>query len=179
MKHSIITLKQEDKPAAAQCFALGFENDPAFALLLAEQKDGKTLLYKYFLNYITECKELLLYKHTAGGYLCIYRYDTQFAEFDMPEALEALEEFQCIDRYYDSGYAVLDILAVQSDARGQGIAGQLVDFFIEYCNAQGLTGVVEVFTEAHLPLYLSRGFAVAYQHTYRDITTYVLELKKI
>ena len=178
MKHSIISLRDVDKQVAAQCFAEGFIDDPAFALILQGQKNGKSLLYKYFLNYITGCKELLLYNHTAGGYLCIYRYDTHFADFDVPEALGALEQFQCIDRYYDTEYAVLDILAVESAARGRGIAGELVDFFVRFCREQNLVGLVEVFTDQHLSLYESRGFTVAHRHTCRNITTYILELKR-
>ena len=173
----MLSLQPEELNTAAAVFADGFADDPAFSLALDGEIKGKTLLYQYFLNYISACKELLLYKYSEAGegYLCLYRHDTSFSDFAVPQPLMQMEEFQCIDRYYSRDFAVLDIMAVAPQCRGKGIAGQMIDFFVEYCRREGLLAIVEVFSDAHLQLYYAHGFTVAHRRHHRGITTYILE----
>ncbi len=171
-------LKSEYKEAAHVC-ADGFLSDPAFFCLLQGKKEPKTLLYQYFLNYFESCKELLLYKYSAQGqgYMCIYHWDTVFADFDIPSRLSDLSRFQILEQYYQRDYAVLDILAVEKNSRGQGIAGVLIDEFVAHCQAHHLTPLVEIFNEKSLPLYAAHGFSVSHTQERDGITTYILEHK--
>lgn len=165
---------------AAAVFATGFMDDPAFSLVLQGFEDGKSRLKNYFLNYMNVCKELLLYKFsdTEEGYLCLYRYDTAFADFEVPTPLEELEQFQCLDEVAKEPYAVLDIMAVAPESRGKGLGGRMIDFFVNYCKEQKLCPMVEVFTDAHLPLYRAHGFEVTFSRVRQGITIYVLEYKE-
>ena len=171
-------LKSEYKEAARVC-ADGFLSDPAFALLLQGEKDPKALLYQYFLNYFEECKELLLYKYIeqGQGYMCIYHWDTVFADFEIPSILTGVSRFQILEQYYQRDYAVLDILAVEKNSRGQGIAGKLIDGFVAHCQAHHLTPLVEIFNEKSLPLYIAHGFGVSHKQMTDGITTFILEYK--
>lgn len=173
-------LKQNEYERAAAVFASGFLNDPAFSLVLQGIEDAQDCLKTYFLNYMTSCKELLLYKYseTKEAYLCLYRYDTVFADFDVPVALQALEQFQILEKYYKQRYAVLDIMAVAPVNQGQGLAGEMIEYFISYCKKEKLLPLVEVFSPAHLRLYQTHGFEVTFSACYRGVTTYVLEYKQ-
>lgn len=162
---------------AAKVFAEGFMDDPAFSLVLQGVEEPTCLLQRYFLNYLNACKELLLYK-CDEGYLCLYRYDTAFAEFEVPKPLEKLAEFQFLEKHYSENYAVLDVMAVAKESRGQGLAGKMIDFFVKYCKNEHLTPLVEVFSSEHLEMYLTRGFEIAHRHEHRGITTYILEYNK-
>ena len=172
-------LEKREYRRAAQVFAEGFVSDPAFSFVLQGIAEPTKVLEKYFFNYIQECKELLLYKCAdAEGYLCIYRFDTEFADFEVPTPMEKLEQFAVLEKQYQSDFAVLDILAVESQSRGKGLAGKMVDFFIKYCLGENLTPLVEVFSDQHLKLYLSRGFEITYRREHQGVTTYILEYKK-
>lgn len=171
-------LEKREYRRAAQVFAEGFADDPAFSLVLQGIAEPTKVLEKYFFNYIQECKELLLYKCAdADGYLCIYRFDTEFAEFAVPAPMEQLEQFTVLEQRYQSDFAVLDILAVEKQSRGKGLAGKMVEFFIKYCRKEKLTPLVEVFTDKYLDLYLSRGFKITYRREHQGVTTYILEYK--
>ncbi|MBR5783068.1 MAG: GNAT family N-acetyltransferase [Clostridia bacterium] len=176
----MISLPKKEIDRAAEVFADGFMEDPAFSLLLKDTPSGKALLQQYFLDYLISCKELLLYKcsEAGEGYLCLYRHDTTFADFAVPKPLATLEEFQMIDEFYHSEYAVLDIMAVERTSRGKGLAGEMIDFFVAYCQQNKLLPLVEVFSRQHIALYLAHGFAVAHCRTHRDITTYILEYQE-
>ncbi len=172
-------LSESEYPRAARVFAEGFVSDPAFSFVLQGFAQPVAVLETYFLNYIQKCKELLLYKCENGeGYLCIYRFDTEFADFEVPAPLERLGEFACLEKHYQSGFAVLDILAVDPQYRGCGLAGKMVNFFVDYCRLEKLIPLVEVFSDQYLNMYLSRGFKVAYQREHKGVTTYILEYKE-
>ena len=173
----MLTLPAEELNMAAEVFADGFMQDPAFAKVLSEAENGKDLLYQYFLNYLSACKELLLYKFSEAGegYMCIYRHDTVFSDFEVPFPLTEMEAFQTLDDHYFNDYAVLDIMAVAPQSRGKGIAGKMIDFFVDYCKAEGLLPLAEVFGDTHLDLYRSHGFAVTHCSRRAGITTYILE----
>lgn len=173
-------LQSSEYKRAASVFAAGFTNDPAFSLVLQGFEDSAQRIENYFLNYMNTCKELLLYKFsdTEEGYLCLYRHDTAFADFEVPTPLEKLEQFQCLDEVAKEPYAVLDVMAVAPDSRGKGLGGRMIDFFVSYCKEQKLSPMVEVFTDAHLPLYRAHGFEVTFSRVRQGITTYVLEYKE-
>ena len=176
----MILLPREKRDRAALAFAEGFWSDPAFSLLLEGQTDALAQLICFFENYLACCKDLMLFSYSekGEGYLCLYRYDTPFASFAVPPALQALEEFQHVEQYYESNFAVLDILTVEPECRGRGLAGEMIDFFVEYCKGEGLLPVVEVFSDRHLSLYTAHGFEVVHSHTHRGITTYLLEYRQ-
>lgn len=173
-------LKQNEYERAAAVFASGFLSDPAFSLVLQGIEDAQDCLKTYFLNYMTSCKELLLYKHseTKEAYLCLYRYDTVFDDFDIPLALQALEQFQILEKHYKQRYAVLDIMAVAPASRGKGLAGEMIECFVSYCKKENLIPLVEVFSPSHLQLYRAHGFEVTFSACHRGVTTYVLEYKQ-
>ena len=173
-------LRKHEYDRAAAVFAAGFLEDPAFSLVLQGCEDANKLLETYFLNYINNCKELLLYKVSDAeeGYLCLYRHDAAFAEFDVPAPLEQLGQFQILDEYCGEDYAVLDIMAVAPESRGKGLAGVMIDYFVTYCGKYGLRALVEVFSAAHLDLYRAHGFEIAFHREHRGITTYILEYKQ-
>ena len=176
----MLPLKAEQLNTAAGVFADGFIRDPAFAEVLQGREDGRALLKQYFYNYISTCTDLLLFKYSQQdeGYLCLYRYDTAFTEFEVPAPLEKMEHFQILDEFYEKDYGVLDIMAVAEQSRGKGIGGKMIDHFVDYCTKENLLPLVEVFSESHLPLYFAHGFEVAHQRTRGNITTYVLEYRK-
>ena len=105
-------LNENEYERAAEVFAAGFLTDPAFSLVLQGFADAEQRLKTFFLNYMNACKELLLYKvsDVDEGYLCLYRHDTDFAEFVLPAPLEQLGQFQLLEEYCQSNYAVLDII---------------------------------------------------------------------
>ena len=167
-----------DTTEAAKLFANAFLQDPAFALCLAEETDPKRAMNTFFSSYLENCKDLLLYttNEPGKGYLCFYRWDKPpVEEFDCPECLSRLEEFQILDHHYQQNFAVLDTMAVQPAARGKGLAGEMIDFFVAYCRQEGLIPLTEIFGENHLSLYQRHGFEPKYRQTHRGITTYVLE----
>ena len=171
-------LDQNEIEKAALLFAKAFATDPAFAHCLQNEQQPQNLLRQFFAGYLHNCKDLLLYKTSENleGVLCLYRWDKPPVEdFCCPAALETLEEFQILDRYYQRDFAVLDIMAVAPCHRGKGLAGRMIDFFVSYCKSHSLIALTEMFSQAHLQLYLAHGFAVQYQQTRHGITTYILE----
>ena len=171
-------LQEQQIETAAKLFADGFFGDPAFAHCLRGHSDGRQWLYQFFYGYLSNCKELLLYTPSDAleGVLCLYRWDSPPEEdFDCPPALEELNRFQILDQYYHRDFAVLDIMAVAPDHRGQGWAGKMIDHFIAYCRRERLTPLTEIFGDQHLQMYLSRGFVIKATAEYHQITTYVLE----
>ncbi len=174
----MIPLEPKEYHDAADLFADGFRQDPAFAYCLQNERQPNSLLYQYFFGYMKNCKDILLYKTSdqLEGILCLYHWDAEFPEEDFaPQALISLADFQILDRFYHRDFAALDIMAVHPDHRGQGLAGKMIDFFVAHCKEQGLIPLTEIFGESHLGLYQSRGFRITHQQSHLGITTYILE----
>lgn len=167
-----------DISSAAKLFAVSFLQDPAFALCLAGESAPEQTLERFFFSYLKNCKELLLYTTSEGqeGFLCFYRWDKPPVEdFDCPECLWQLERFQILEQHYQRDYAVLDIMAVAAACRGQGLAGKMIDFFVDYCKTHHLIPLTEIFDADHLDLYRRRGFVLRHRQECDGITTFVLE----
>ncbi len=169
-------LAPNERTAAAALFAESFAHDPAF-VFVSSPHNADAARRSFFENYLHTCKELLLYKTSDAmeGALCLYRWDTPFPDDYDGAPLAALSQFQILDRYYERDFAVLDIMAVRPECRGRGLAGQMIDFFVDYCRQEGLIPLTEIFDAGHLALYRAHGFVVAHSAQCAGITTYVLE----
>ena len=163
--------------SAVDLFANGFVSDPAFSFCLRQSNAPLSIMQRFFEAYLQTCNGLQLYTFEEGlqGVLCFYRWDDPPEEFDCPIELESLSRYQMLDRYYTRDFAVLDIMAVAPDCRGRGLAGEMIRFFVDYCKANGLRPLTEIFDPTHVSLYQRHGFHIVYEQTVDGITTYVLE----
>lgn len=163
--------KCTDIAAFATVAADGFQSDSAFVRALHGQVDTAAL-YSFFYEYFAESPELKLVQTDGNeGYLCFYTFDT-IPEF---EGDIDLSPYQILENWYQSDYAVLDVLCVRPEYRGMGISDQLIDYFLRFCEQENLKPLVEIFSDAHRGLYERHGFAVTHRAENDGIVTYVLE----
>lgn len=175
----MIRLPKEQFDRAANAFAAGFYNDPVYSRLLPDTFARSQYLYDFFRGTLLGSKGYKLYttSERQEGFLCFYRSHEFSDGFDgvWHSELDGLEDHLILENYYTENYAVLDLMTVTDPYRGQGLAKEMVRFFLEDCRNSGRLPLVEIFGDRHLPFYKSLGFVVTHQKTIHEITTYVLE----
>jgi len=177
----IVKAEKQDINALAALFAQGFMHDPLYCHYVPYEKERYSILLQIFTKYLTDFWEEITVFVTADrkAGLCICPDDAQGTnrlELSLPAEKVYRQINHAVAPQFYQNYLVLDLLAVDPQMQGKGIAKALVGAFINTVKLTGRTGIVEIYEPANLGFYQKLGFRLAHiQPVGETLSAYLLE----
>jgi GNAT superfamily N-acetyltransferase len=169
---------EDDHEAAAECLALAFADDPAWAHLLPDPATRAESLLRYFTaeiaNLVPEHRELWVVDDICGAAIWgrpggwrvplrrTLRETRPMAKVFGRRLPLAIWTLLRLEQHHPSkpGHWYLHYLGVEPRRQGRGLGGALMRPVLERCDREGTPAYLESSTERNRALYERNGFAL-------------------
>lgn len=177
----IIKAEKTDIEQLSALLAESFCHDPLYCHYIPYEEERQRILLQIFRKYLSDFwEELTVYTTPSrAAILCACPHTAKGEErvtlpTDVQKVYDRINS-GLVEEFYQE-YLLLDLLAVDPQMRGQGLAKALVNEFCREARQKEMVGVVEIYEPANVEFYKKAGFHLAHiQPVGETLSAYLLE----